>query len=42
LVAWRELFEAHFEPVVVEPYHLGRGLWAMVYLQGGARPCVSP
>ena len=42
LGAWRELFEAHFEPVVVEPYHLGRGLWAMVYLQGGPRPCVSP
>jgi SAM-dependent methyltransferase len=41
LAAWRDLFEAHFEPVVVEPYQFGGGLWAMVYFQGRARSCVS-
>jgi SAM-dependent methyltransferase len=34
---WRRLFSAAFEPVVVEPYWLGGGLWSMVYFQGRAR-----
>lgn len=37
LAAWRELFGAHFEPLCVEPYEFGGGLWAMVYFQGKAR-----
>jgi SAM-dependent methyltransferase len=41
LVAWRKLFDEHFEAVVEEPYLLGRGLWAMVYVQGRPRRCVS-
>ncbi len=41
LTAWRELFDAHFEPLAVEPYEYGGGLWAMVYFQGRARSCVS-
>jgi len=41
LAAWRRLFEAHFDPIAVEPYHFGAGLWAMVYFQGQARTCVS-
>ena len=38
--AWRELFEEHFEPVVVEPYALGLPglpLWQMLYFKGAAR-----
>jgi SAM-dependent methyltransferase len=34
---WRSLFEAHFDPVSMEPYTIGGGLWAMVYLHGKAR-----
>jgi len=34
---WRELLEAAFEPVVVEPYQCGGPLWAMLYFQGKAR-----
>jgi SAM-dependent methyltransferase len=41
LAAWRDLFDAHFEPVSVEPYEFGGSLWAMVYYQGKVRPCVS-
>jgi SAM-dependent methyltransferase len=41
LDAWRELFASHFEPLSVEPYLLGKRLWAMVYFQGRARRCVS-
>jgi SAM-dependent methyltransferase len=37
LTAWGELFEAYFEPVAVEPYVLGGGLWSMLYFQGKAR-----
>jgi SAM-dependent methyltransferase len=37
LTAWRELFDAYFEPVAVEPYMLGGGLWSMLYFQGKAR-----
>jgi len=37
LAAWRTLLEAHFEPVHVEPYQYGGGLWAMIYFQGKAR-----
>jgi len=37
LAAWRELFDAHFQPVLVEPYEFAGGLWAMVYFQGKAR-----
>jgi SAM-dependent methyltransferase len=40
LERWRELFSAHFAPVVFEPYPLGLGglmLWSMVYFQGTAR-----
>jgi SAM-dependent methyltransferase len=37
LAAWRALFEAHFDPIALEPYHFGAGLWAMVYFQGQAR-----
>jgi SAM-dependent methyltransferase len=41
LAAWRELFDTHFEPLLVEPYEFAGGLWAMVYFQGKARRCVS-
>lgn len=41
LAAWRDLFDAHFEPLVVEPYQYAGGLWAMLYFQGRARPCAS-
>jgi SAM-dependent methyltransferase len=41
LAAWRDILDAHFEPVSVEPYALGGGLWAMVYYQGKSRSCVS-
>lgn len=37
VAAWRALFEAHFQPVVFEPYPLGvlgLELWSMVYFQG--------
>jgi SAM-dependent methyltransferase len=40
LDAWRALFAAHFEPLSVEPYLLGKRLWAMLYFQGRARRCV--
>ena len=32
--SWCEHFERYFEPAVVEPYTVGRGLWAMLYFQG--------
>jgi SAM-dependent methyltransferase len=41
LAAWRELFDARFEPVSVEPYEFAGSLWAMVYYEGKARWCVS-
>jgi SAM-dependent methyltransferase len=41
LAAWRDLFDAHFEPLVVEPYQYAGGLWEMLYFQGRARPCAS-
>ncbi len=41
LAAWRDLFDAHFEPLVVEPYRYAGGLWEMLYFQGRARPCAS-
>jgi SAM-dependent methyltransferase len=37
LAAWRELLDAHFESLYVEPYEFAGGLWAMVYFQGKAR-----
>jgi len=37
LGAWRALFAAEFEPVEVEPYRFGGGLWSMVYFQGKTR-----
>jgi len=37
LAAWQALFTAHFDPVDVEPYTFGGGLWSMVYFQGKAR-----
>jgi len=37
LAAWRGLFEKHFEPVSIEPYEFGGGLWSMVYFQGKSR-----
>jgi len=37
LGAWRQLFEAHFEPVVIEPYTFAAGLWSMIYYQGRNR-----
>ena len=37
LIAWRHLFERHFEPVSIEPYTFGGGLWSMVYFQGKTR-----
>ncbi len=41
LADWRELFEAHLDIVVFEPYTLralGIGLWNMVYCKGKAKP----
>ena len=38
---WRSIFEHHFDPVVVQPYMLGRWLWAMLYFQGKAKQCGS-
>jgi SAM-dependent methyltransferase len=38
---WKALFDQHFEPVWVEPYMLGRWLWAMLYFQGKAKRCAS-
>lgn len=40
LEQWRTLFEAHFEPVVFEPYRVslaGLTLWNMVYFKGKSR-----
>jgi SAM-dependent methyltransferase len=37
LDSWLSLFGRHFEPVIAEPYMVGRGLWAMIYFQGRAR-----
>lgn len=37
LARWRELFAAHFEPTLTQPYFFGGRLWAMVYLQGRRR-----
>jgi SAM-dependent methyltransferase len=34
---WNVLFSAAFEPVVVEPYFFGGGLWSMIYFQGRAK-----
>lgn len=37
LARWREIFEAHFAPVVFEPFPVGIGslaIWDMVYFQG--------
>ena len=39
LLRWRELFVAAFEPVVVEPYMYGGGLWSMIYFQGRVKTC---
>jgi hypothetical protein len=33
------LFDEYFDPVAVEPYELGGGLWSMLYFQGKARSC---
>jgi SAM-dependent methyltransferase len=41
LASWRDLFVAHFDPMVFEPYSLGGGLWAMLYFQGGGKSCGS-
>lgn len=38
LSAWRDLFSASFEPLMVEPYRFGGGLWAMIYFQGRRKP----
>ena len=37
LEAWQTRFERHFEPIVTEPYMLGRWLWAMIYFRGKRR-----
>lgn len=40
LLDWQRIFEDVFEPVVLEPYHVGRlhtHLWEMVYFKGKAR-----
>lgn len=37
LSAWQELFSAYLEPVTIEPYTFGGGLWSMVYFQGKAK-----
>jgi SAM-dependent methyltransferase len=42
LASWSELFGAHFDAVITEPYTFGRGLWAMVYFQGQAPTCEYP
>jgi SAM-dependent methyltransferase len=41
LEAWTAIFSSHLEPVEIEPYHYGGGLWSMIYFQGRAHPCVS-
>ena len=41
LEAWQGIFNAHFVPLVVEPYMFGGGLWSMVYFQGRGRRCDS-
>jgi SAM-dependent methyltransferase len=38
---WLTIFERYFEPLIVEPYMLGKWLWAMLYFQGKAKPCAS-
>jgi SAM-dependent methyltransferase len=38
---WKAIFAQHFEPVLAEPYMLGKWLWAMLYFQGKARQCGS-
>ena len=38
---WQTIFERHFERVAMEPYMLGKWLWAMLYFQGKAKECVS-
>lgn len=40
LEAWQQLFEAHFEPVVFEPFPVKLGgvtLWQLVYFKGAVR-----
>ena len=37
LDVWQAMFTSHFEPMVIEPYQFGCGLWAMVYFQGEPR-----
>jgi len=37
--SWRELLSDHFEPLVVEPFGFGGGLWAMIYFQGRVKTC---
>ena len=37
LAAWRQLFDSHFQPVLVEPYTFGGRLWSMIYYQGRNR-----
>jgi SAM-dependent methyltransferase len=39
--SWKTIFARHFDPVVVEPYMLGKWLWAMLYFQGKAKQCGS-
>ena len=41
VAAWITIFERHFDPVVVQPYMLGKWLWAMLYFQGKAKRCAS-
>jgi SAM-dependent methyltransferase len=41
LAAWRELFTASFDPILVEPYGFGGPLWSMVYFQGRGKTCAS-
>jgi SAM-dependent methyltransferase len=41
LAVWRELFDARFDPVSVEPYQFAGSLWAMVYYEGKVRSCAS-
>ena len=35
--AWSDQFARHFEPLCLEPYTVGGGLWAMLYFQGKSR-----
>jgi SAM-dependent methyltransferase len=37
LQTWRDLFEAHFEAALIEPYTFGGSLWSMIYFQGRLR-----